>query len=216
MPRIPLGEEPEYSNASQGIYRFGERNRGKVVRVSRRRPEGLYSLLGVACTASKNEINAAFRRLALKCHPDKTPHLDWRARASATKRFKELSTAREVLTDDCARTQYDRRELGHATHVLETSTARVRKHRKSRCSFERRVDSAIETARQRLENGRFARRSVNLGTKGAKFKLLRRVNTNNRYTRSQWIVLQRTRAERKKNRRLRSKFVVQTKEEAKP
>ena len=61
-----------------------------------------YQALGVDKKASKDAINKAFRKLAKKCHPDLNP--DDKA---AEKRFKEISVAHEVLSDDKKRRQYD-------------------------------------------------------------------------------------------------------------
>ena len=65
-----------------------------------------YDLLGVARTATGDEIKKAYRKLALKHHPDKNPG----DKASEDK-FKEVSLAYEVLGDPQKRAQYD--QFGH-------------------------------------------------------------------------------------------------------
>lgn len=65
-----------------------------------------YEVLGVAKHASKTEIKKAYRQLALKYHPDKSKEPD------AEERFKEISEAYAVLSDEEKRQQYDR--FGHA------------------------------------------------------------------------------------------------------
>jgi molecular chaperone DnaJ len=67
-----------------------------------------YQILGVSRTASDEEIKKAYRKLALKFHPDKNPE----GRAEAEERFKELSEAYQVLADAERRALYDR--FGHA------------------------------------------------------------------------------------------------------
>ena len=60
-----------------------------------------YEILGVAKNATPEEIKKAYRRLALKCHPDKG------GGAEAEKKFKELNEAYHVLSDETKRRQYD-------------------------------------------------------------------------------------------------------------
>ncbi len=64
-----------------------------------------YKTLGVAKTATADEIKKAFRKLALQYHPDKNPD-----NKAAEEKFKEISEANEVLSDAEKRKKYD--ELG--------------------------------------------------------------------------------------------------------
>jgi len=66
-----------------------------------------YEILGVARTARRDEIAAAYRKLAIKCHPDSNPGDE-----EAVIRFKEAAEAYEVLHDEQKRSIYDR--FGHA------------------------------------------------------------------------------------------------------
>lgn len=63
----------------------------------------LYDTLGVAQSASPSEIKKAYRKLALKWHPDKNPDQV----EVATKKFKEISQAYEVLSDESKKRMYD-------------------------------------------------------------------------------------------------------------
>ncbi|UNU74225.1 molecular chaperone DnaJ [Moraxella nasovis] len=66
-----------------------------------------YSVLGVDKSADEKEIKKAYRRLAMKYHPDKNPD-----DPTAEEKFKEATTAYEVLGDKEKRAAYDR--MGHA------------------------------------------------------------------------------------------------------
>lgn len=66
-----------------------------------------YEVLGVGQDAAAGDIKKAYRRLAMKYHPDRNPDDE-----SAAERFKELSEAYEVLSDQEKRAAYDR--FGHA------------------------------------------------------------------------------------------------------
>ena len=64
----------------------------------------LYNILGVAKTASQDDIKKAFRKLAMKYHPDRNP--DNREEAEA--KFKEAKAAYDILSDEQKRATYDR------------------------------------------------------------------------------------------------------------
>jgi len=66
-----------------------------------------YEVLEVTRTAASEEVKKSYRRLAVKCHPDKNP-----GDPHAEERFKELGEAYDVLMDDQKRAAYDR--FGHA------------------------------------------------------------------------------------------------------
>jgi molecular chaperone DnaJ len=66
-----------------------------------------YELLGVARDANGDAIKKAFRKLAMKFHPDKNP-----GDKAAEHKFKELNEAYDVLKDEQKRAAYDR--FGHA------------------------------------------------------------------------------------------------------
>ena len=66
-----------------------------------------YEVLGVDRGASDADIKKAYRKLAIKYHPDKNPD-----NADAESRFKEAAEAYEVLSDQQKRAKYDR--FGHA------------------------------------------------------------------------------------------------------
>lgn len=63
-----------------------------------------YKILKVAKSATLDEIKKAYRKLALKWHPDKNPNNT----DEANRKFREISEAYEVLSDSNKRTMYDR------------------------------------------------------------------------------------------------------------
>lgn len=65
-------------------------------------PKDYYQVLGVDKKASKDEIKKAYRKLALKYHPDKN-----KDNKEAEEKFKEISEAYAVLSNDEKRKQYD-------------------------------------------------------------------------------------------------------------
>ena len=66
-----------------------------------------YEVLGVERSADADEIKKAYRKLALKFHPDKNP-----GDKTAEDNFKELGEAYEALSDPQTRAAYD--QYGHA------------------------------------------------------------------------------------------------------
>lgn len=76
-----------------------------------------YEVLGVSKSASEDELKKAYRKLAVKHHPDKNP-----GDHTAEGKFKELGEAYDVLMDPNKRAAYDR--MGHAAFAQGTAGPR--------------------------------------------------------------------------------------------
>ena len=66
-----------------------------------------YDVLGVSKDADEGELKSAYRKLAMKNHPDRNPDDE-----AAAERFREATEAYEILKDPQKRAAYDR--MGHA------------------------------------------------------------------------------------------------------
>ena len=66
-----------------------------------------YEVLGLQKGASEDEIKKAFRKMAMKYHPDRNP-----GDKEAEEKFKEINEAYSVLSDPDKKNKYDR--FGHA------------------------------------------------------------------------------------------------------
>ena len=73
--------------------------------------EDYYDILGIDRNADKREIKKAYRKLALKYHPDKNPS------KKAEERFKDISEAYAVLSDYEKRNMYDIWSCGYRSTI---------------------------------------------------------------------------------------------------
>jgi len=72
--------------------------------------EDFYSTLGVSKNADAKEIKSAYRKVAMKFHPDKNP-----GNSAAEEKFKAAAEAYSVLSDEQKRARYD--QFGHSAYT---------------------------------------------------------------------------------------------------
>ncbi|MDR1349770.1 MAG: DnaJ domain-containing protein [Zoogloeaceae bacterium] len=111
----------------------------------------LYEILGVAQGATSEEIRNAYRRQAMKWHPDRNPS----NRGEAETRFKEIAYAYKVLSDPAQRAEYDdwlaaqRTANAQQRHEQEqTFDAGTTESNANKLFFEQMLDLAFELAKR--------------------------------------------------------------------
>eukprot|EP00747_Dinoflagellata_sp_TGD_P192222 gnl/TRDRNA2_/TRDRNA2_56768_c0_seq1.p1 gnl/TRDRNA2_/TRDRNA2_56768_c0~~gnl/TRDRNA2_/TRDRNA2_56768_c0_seq1.p1 ORF type:complete len:265 (+),score=66.44 gnl/TRDRNA2_/TRDRNA2_56768_c0_seq1:60-797(+) len=106
--------------------------------------EGPYAVLGVARDASDAEIRTAYRRAALRWHPDKNPN----EKERASKMFLAVSEAYGVLSDPKKRKEYDRTGSTAAEEAEEAEESAGEE------SAVEEIDSADEASESDMSDGR--------------------------------------------------------------
>ncbi|CAL8144111.1 unnamed protein product [Orchesella dallaii] len=108
--------------------------------------QNLYELLGVLSSATEQDIKKAYRKKALKCHPDKNPD-----NPKAAELFHELSEVLGILTDVKAREAYDR-TLKAKEQAKERHRELDAKRKKLKEDLERREQAAKDEANARASS----------------------------------------------------------------
>lgn len=78
-----------------------------VTQVRKSKRPDMYKELGVTRTATESEIKTAYKQKALQYHPDKWMDKPMEERQNAEKKFKEIGSYLEILTDVFKRQLYD-------------------------------------------------------------------------------------------------------------
>jgi len=110
-----------------------------------------YAILEISQTATKAEIKSAFKRQAVKWHPDKNPGKD------TTKKMQEINEASLILNDDEARVRYDREYLRFRMFQEQTKKEKEQQGQKKHEEEKRagQKQSEKKTERQKKENATF-------------------------------------------------------------
>ena len=98
-----FNEASEYDSHGFGVQ---EKLKNAQAAAKRAKKKDYYKILGVSKQAQEPEIRKAYKKLALKWHPDKHNGSD-DDRAKADKMFREINEAKDVLTDREMRDKYD-------------------------------------------------------------------------------------------------------------
>lgn len=88
--------------------------------------DDLYAILGVSPSASREEIKAAFRRLAKLYHPDKNPD-----NKDAGEKFRQIKEAYETLINPARKQKYDSRQKYTSAYKARTTTTAAGKKTKT-------------------------------------------------------------------------------------
>ncbi|KII84729.1 hypothetical protein PLICRDRAFT_146200 [Plicaturopsis crispa FD-325 SS-3] len=95
-------ERPQSFSGGAGGAQTGMRKGRKIGTQDRPLETGYYDILGVSINATADEVKKAYRRLAIKHHPDKNPD-----DPLAEERFKEIAIAYQTLSDPALRKKYN-------------------------------------------------------------------------------------------------------------
>ncbi|KAH0738782.1 hypothetical protein KY290_037487 [Solanum tuberosum] len=103
-----------------------------------------YDVLGICKQASHSEIRCAYKKLALKWHPDRWMKKDPCIRGEAKHRFQQVQEAYSVLSDQRKRSLYDTRLL----HLMGDDSD----DDKEFCEFMQEMKTMMEAEKSKFEN----------------------------------------------------------------
>jgi DnaJ family protein C protein 7 len=97
----------ELENDEDVVESYKDKLKKAKVALKRSKRKDLYSLLGVSQAASESEIKSAYKKAALKYHPDKQASKSEEEKKQAEAMFKSIGEAYEVLSDPEKKSRYD-------------------------------------------------------------------------------------------------------------
>lgn len=97
----------ELENDEDALRDIKQKVKKAKVMLKRSKRKDLYATLGVSQTATESEIKTAYRKAALKCHPDKQANKSEEEKAQAEVLFKSIGEAYEILSNPEKKKRYD-------------------------------------------------------------------------------------------------------------
>jgi len=101
---------------------------GSKGKLEARQRHDFYQILGVELSSSSAVIKQTYRKLVLRCHPDKVPEVD---RAKATERFHLIQQAYDVLSREDLRRDYDRQAVARVPRPKAEARPRAEAQREA-------------------------------------------------------------------------------------
>ena len=129
--------------------------------------QDLYQILQIDPAAEQEVVQAAFKRLALKYHPDKNPSPD------ANRRMQELNDAYDVISDPVQRAAYDRERQEKLT-----AQRQAEEEARYRAEAQRRTEASQLRREQKRHDGR---PRMNGGKKHGRLPRSVELNTNSKF-----------------------------------
>lgn len=203
MGRLKMGAGVEPVKRSP---KFSRKDSVKGVLVpTRRRPFGMYDVLNVDPTSNDAVIKKAYLLRTRELHPDKNINESPQKRGAQRRQLDEVQNAYSVLSDPTRRKKYD--TLLHITE--NSSTIRSRVHRSRQSVEEKKITTAVNVARKKIDQAPLPRRKEKTARMARTICTIKTTTLRSTVIApdSKWIVLRRRRSELVRDRR-RSEYLA--------